>query len=101
MVDSGAWTLVINEKIRAQLGLRVFETMTGTLADGTVTDYSIAGPVKVLWKNRSTNCDAIVLPEANDILLGAIPLEAMDLMVHPRLEEVVGAHGEEQLHKIS
>jgi len=35
-----------------------------------------------------------------NILLGAIPLEAMDLIVHPRLEEVVGAHGDVEMHKI-
>jgi len=100
LVDTGAWTLVINEATRQLLGLRKFETKTGTLSDGTITEYSLAGPVKVIWKNRKTNCDAIGLPEADDILLGAIPLEAMDLIVHPRKEEVVGAHGDEELHKI-
>ena len=100
LVDTGAWTLVINEATRQLLGIRNFETKTGTLANGQKTEYSLAGPVKVMWKNRKTNCDAIVLPEADEILLGAIPLEAMDLIVHPRLEEVVGAHGDEELHKI-
>jgi len=102
LVDTGAWTLVINEETRQKLGLRKRQvgTKTGTLANGQKTDYSLAGPVKVIWKNRDTNCDAIVLPEADEILLGAIPLEAMDLIVHPRKEEVVGAHGDEELHKI-
>ena len=27
-------------------------------------------------------------------LLGALPLEAMDLMVHPKTQEIVGAHGD-------
>jgi len=100
LVDTGAWTLVINEATRQLLGLRKFETKTGTLANGSKTEYSLAGPVKVMWKNRKTNCDAIVLPEADEILLGAIPLEAMDLIIHPREEIVVGAHGDEELHKI-
>ena len=97
LVDTGAWTLVINEATRQKLGLNIFKTGSGTLADGTETNYSMAGPVTVCWKDRSTNCDAIVLPEADDILLGAIPLEAMDLMVHPKKEEVVGVHGEKSL----
>ncbi|MCL2043215.1 MAG: aspartyl protease family protein [Treponema sp.] len=100
LVDTGAWTLVINEATRDKLGLRVFKTDEGTLADGTKTEYCLAGPVEVGWKNRSTNCDALVLPNADDILLGAIPLEAMDLMIHPRTEEVVGVHGDQVLHKI-
>ena len=100
LADTGAWTLVINEAIREKLGLRIMSTSSGTLADGTRSNYSLAGPVEVIWKNRSTNCDAIVLPNANDILLGAIPLEGMDLMVHPRTEEVVGVHGDKIEYKV-
>ena len=100
VVDTGAWTLVINEATRQKLGLRINKTSSGTLADGKSTEYSMAGPVKIFWQDRDTNCDAIVLPEADDILLGAIPLEAMDLMVHPKKEEVVGVHGDEMVHKI-
>jgi hypothetical protein len=51
----------------------------------------------VYWKNRDTICQALVLPDADEILLGAFPMEGMDLIVHPRLEQVVGAHGDEQL----
>jgi len=100
LVDTGSWTLVINEDTRNKLGLRVSKRKTGKLADGSVTEYSMAGPVKIIWKNRDMVCDAIVLPKANDILLGAIPLEAMDLMVHLKNEEVIGVHGDLELHKV-
>jgi hypothetical protein len=33
-------------------------------------------------------------------LLGAIPLEALDLIVHPMRQEVVGAHGEEAVYML-
>jgi len=100
VVDTGAWTLIINEELCKELGLRILKTKTGTLADGSKGEYNLVGPLEVNWKDRSTNCDALVLPNADDILLGAIPLEAMDLMVHPRKEEVIGAHGEEEIHKV-
>ena len=100
LVDTGAWTLVIDPVTSEKLGLHVIKTGTGTLADGTVSVYSLAGPVEVIWKNRSTNCDALVVPGADEVLLGAIPLEAMDLMVHPRLEEVVGVHGDQIIHSL-
>ncbi|GHV47816.1 hypothetical protein AGMMS49546_37830 [Spirochaetia bacterium] len=100
LVDTGAWTLVINPATREKLGLRVLRTETGTLADGTVAVYNLAGPVEVIWKNRSATCDALVVPGADEVLLGTIPLEAMDLMVNPRLEEVVGAHGDQILHTL-
>ena len=100
LVDTGAWTLVIDEANRKKLGLRVFKSGSGKLADGRTTNYCLAGPVEVAWKNRSTNCDAIVLPEADETLLGAIPLEAMDLMINPLKGELVGVHGDQVVHSI-
>jgi len=35
------------------------------------------------------------VPNANNVLLGAIPLEDMDLIVNPKKLELVGAHGDE------
>jgi len=56
--------------------------------------------VEVHWKNRHTLCSALVVPGADEILLGAIPMEGMDLIIHPRKEEIVGAHGDKVLHRI-
>jgi len=99
LVDTGAWTLVINEATREQMGLDIVGTESGTLADGTKEEYDMAGPLEVWWKNRRVLCDALVLPNAKSVLLGAIPLEAMDLTVNPR-REVVGVHGDQIMHCI-
>ena len=98
-VDTGAWTLVINEAIREKLGLEISGTESGTLADGTRKEYNMAGPLEVHWKDRRVTCDALVIPDAENILLGAIPLEAMDLTINPR-RELVGAHGDQAMHII-
>jgi hypothetical protein len=50
--------------------------------------------VEIRWKNRKAACEALVLPGEDEILLGANPLEGMDLMVHPKMQELVGAHGD-------
>ena len=100
LVDTGAWTLVINEAIREKLGLEVTHSMPGTLADGTRRMYNMASALEIWWKDRHLVMDAIVLPDAEDVLLGAIPLEAMDLTINPRTEQVVGAHGDEIMHSI-
>ena len=100
LVDTGAWTLVINEAVRKKLGLEATRTAPGILADGTQGVYKLAGPLEVSWKDRNTNCDALVLPAAEDVLLGAIPLEAMDLTINPRTEEVVGIHGDQVMHSV-
>jgi len=38
---------------------------------------------------------ALVVPGAEKVLLGVIPLEGLDLMVNPVTQELVGAHGDE------
>jgi clan AA aspartic protease len=94
VVDTGAWTLVLNEETRKKLGLKVEETRESTVAGGGKVPCQITEPVMVHWKDRKTPCQTVVLPNEEDVLLGALPLEGMDLMVHPLRQEVIGAHGD-------
>jgi clan AA aspartic protease len=94
VVDTGAWTLVINEETREKLGLRVEETAETGVAGGGTVPGGITEYVEVRWKDRKTSCEALVLPGEEDVLLGAYPLEGMDLTVNPKKQEVVGAHGD-------
>jgi clan AA aspartic protease len=94
VVDTGAMTLVINEETRQKLGLRVEETGEATVAGGGKVQSRITEYVEVRWKNRKSSCQAVVLPDEEDVLLGVLPLEEMDLMVHPLENEVIGAHGD-------
>jgi clan AA aspartic protease len=100
VVDTGAWTLVINEETRVKLGLEPLGTDTVSLADGASSPCTVVGPLEIWWKDRRATCDALVLPHANEILLGAIPLEGMDIIVDPRAGEVVGRHGDQILHRL-
>jgi clan AA aspartic protease len=97
LVDTGAITLVINEKVRKALGLRIKSSRSARLADGSKQLCDRTEPVEIQWKDRDTSCEAIVLPDGPNILLGAIPMEDMDLIVDPGMQEVVGAHGDEPL----
>ena len=97
VVDTGAGTLVINEAIRQTLGLKIKGHRQVTLADGAAYVCEVTEPVGVHWKDRDSACKAYVLPNANNVLLGAIPLEDMDLIVSPKNQEVVGAHGDEAM----
>jgi clan AA aspartic protease len=100
VVDTGAWSLVINEETRQKLGLRVEETSEATLAGGIKVSTGVTEYVEVRWKDRKTSCEALVLPGENEILLGAYPLEGMDLMVHPKKQEVIGAHGDKMRYVV-
>ena len=100
MVDTGARTLVINEEVRKKLGIEVRGERMATLANGAKEMVKIAEPVEVHWKDRSMTCQPMMLPGADEVLLGAIPLEDMDLIVDPGKEEVVGRHGDIIMHRI-
>ena len=95
VVDTGAGTLVINETIRDKLGLKKKGAKSGRLANGVRGIYDMAGSLELWWKDRDFILDAMVIPGAKDILLGALPLEGMDLIVDPLGENLVGAHGDE------
>ena len=89
MVDTGAYMICINEEIKNQLGLKVRDTQEGVLANGERQMFDIAGPIEIRIHNRRTISEAIVLPGNAEPLLGSIPLEAMDLIVDPRLGQLV------------
>lgn len=89
LVDTGAYNLCINETIQAQLGLSLVEKRKGQLANGSIAEYDFVGPVIVKFENRQTVCNALVLQGDNEPLLGAIPLEDMDVLIHPIRQELI------------
>ena len=99
MADTGSSDLVINEKMRKKLGLRLESTEVITLADNHKVTCHYTEPVAVHWKDRLTYCKAAVMPGGAEPLLGFIPMEGLDVIVNPKLEEVVGAHGDKALFK--
>jgi clan AA aspartic protease len=99
IVDTGAWTLVINNETCEKLGLREQGYGEANLADGHKGEFPMVGPLEIRWKNRRFTCDALVMPDAPDILLGAIPLEGMDLTINPK-RELVGVHGDKEMHRV-
>jgi hypothetical protein len=97
IVDSGVITLFITEELRQQLGLEIKGEQPVTIANGTYEIAKIAGPVEIQWENRSMICQPRVISDGNEILLGRIPLQEMDLTIDSVSEELVGAHGDEIL----
>ena len=89
LVDAGSVYMCINENIQEQLQLPFVEARKGQLADGRIVEYEVVGPIEVRFKNRRCNVDAVVLPGDNEPLLGAIPLEDMDVLVHPLRQELI------------
>ena len=89
LVDSGAYMLAINESIQEQLKLPVIEKRKAQMANGSIEEYDVVGPFEVRFKNRQSTCRAMVLPGDNEPLLGAIPMEDMDVLIHPLRQELI------------
>jgi clan AA aspartic protease len=89
LVDTGSYMLAITEEIRNQLDLPLLEKQFSVLADETQIEVEVVGPVEVRFENRRTSCDAVVIPHSRDVLLGAIPMEDMDVLVDPRQQKLV------------
>jgi clan AA aspartic protease len=92
LVDSGAWHLTINENIQEYLQLPFVRKEGAQTADGRRVEYDMVGPVRVVWQNRSCYTEAMVLPGDSEPLMGAIPMEAMDLAILPLEGKLVGKH---------
>jgi clan AA aspartic protease len=80
-VDTGSLFLCIPAHVATQLQLREFEQREVTIADGSRKLCSYVGPIHLKYANRQCLTGAMVIGE--EVLLGAIPIEDMDLIIHP------------------
>ncbi|WCT72298.1 clan AA aspartic protease [Sphingomonas naphthae] len=87
LVDSGAINLCIPEIVQRELGLTVKRTRVAQMADGSLLEVGIVEPVTVQFENRITTTTAMVL--GNEVLLGAIAMQDMDVMIDPRNERLI------------
>ena len=82
LVDTGSVHLCIPEHIQIQLKLEEIDKKEVTLADGSKKVVPYVGPVQIRFKNRTGFAGALVM--GDQVLLGAIPMEDLDLVVLPK-----------------
>ena len=87
LVDTGAMHLCLPEHIALQLALSELEKREVTLADGRKLLVPYMGPLLVSFETRRCFVGAMIL--GTEPLLGAIPMEDMDLIVDPRLRRLI------------
>jgi len=73
--------LCIPQHAAVQLGLQEIQRREVTTADGAKHFVPYVGPVQVNFQNRVCFVGALVL--GDEALLGAVPMEDMDLVVSP------------------
>ena len=88
-VDTGSYMLCINESIQAQMQFPVMEKRIGQMANGDRIECDVVSQVELRFKNRRTICNAMILPGDSEVLIGAIPLEDMDVLINPLRQELI------------
>lgn len=86
LADTGTVHLCIPEHVRIQLGLEEIDRKVATLANGTCELVPYVGPIELRFKNRVGFAGALVM--GDQVLLGAIPMEDMDLILIPRYRRI-------------
>ncbi|MDR2450516.1 MAG: clan AA aspartic protease [Candidatus Accumulibacter sp.] len=88
LVDSGSVFLSIPEHIATQLGFDTEEASTRevVLANARRAVAPMIGPLRVWFDGRHCDLSALVL--GDEPLLGAVPMEMMDLVLSPSTQKL-------------
>lgn len=87
LADTGALMLCLPEHVALQLELSQESEREVTVADGRKQRVPYVGPVRVRFGSRTCFVGALVL--GDEVLLGSVPMEDMDLLVDPARREVI------------
>lgn len=86
LADTGALMLCLTEHIALQLQLETESTREVSVADGRSINVPYVGPIRVGFGKMS--CFVGELVSGDEVLLGAVPMEDMDLVISPGRREV-------------
>jgi clan AA aspartic protease len=87
LVDSGAINLCLPAEVVSQLGLKARTRRVVQMADESTLEVDVVSPVTIVFENRETTTTALVL--GDEVLLGAIPMQDMDVLIDPRNERLI------------
>lgn len=84
LADTGATLSCVPESVAVQLDLDVDNASRRsiTMADGHIREVPYAGPVRFRFKNRESMGGVLVM--GDEVLLGAVQMEDMDLVLLPQ-----------------
>jgi clan AA aspartic protease len=89
LVDTGAVLLVLPEDVVDHLGLVRRGKSVVAFADERKAEWDSAGPVTVRVGNRYGIFECLVAPPTSEALFGQIPLERLDLLIDPKLQQLI------------
>ena len=89
VIDTGAARLVLPAWVAEQLDLPDAGTTRGRYADHRRTERKVVQQAQVYLLGRTDAFKAIVEPDRDDALIGALVLETFDLLVDPFQERLL------------
>src|SRR5581483_2759877 len=98
LVDTGATSLSIPKRLITQLGLQPVRKQRARTTAGVV-EVQLYGAVRLTIQGRECTCDVAEVPDDCPVLIGQLPLEALDFVVDPKGQRLIGnpAHGGEHM----
>jgi len=87
LVDTGSLHLCIPEHVAIQLELEELYKREVTTADGKKHLVPYMGPISTKFENRCCFTGALVF--GDEVLLGAVPMEDMDVFVSPAKQALI------------
>ena len=99
LVDTGAMYLGLPSRMVQELGLRPLFKKNVKTTNGTV-ERTIYGVCRVTIRDRQCHVEAAELPDDCPVLIGQLPLEAMDWVVDCANQQLIGnpAHGGKEMY---
>ena len=86
LVDTEAVHLCLPEHVATQLQLPTLQIREISTADRKIHQCPYVGPVELSFENRSCFVGAVVV--GDDVLLGAIPMEDLDVVTTPSRQTI-------------
>lgn len=98
LVDTGATGLSMPQSLLETLGLKYLRTRKALTSAGPA-DVRVFGTARLTVQGRDCPVDVTELPDGCPVLIGQIPLEAMDFVVDMPSQRLIGnpAHGGEHI----
>jgi predicted aspartyl protease len=98
LVETGATGLSMPRHLIDQLDLRPIKRKRARTSAGTI-EVQVWGSVRLTIQGRDCPMDVTELPDECPVLIGQLPLEALDFVVDPVNQRLIGnpAHGGEHI----
>ena len=90
LVNGGEMELIVNQEIKQLLDLPLRDQRIVRFADESLREVEIVGPVEVRFENHSTIARAVVVSDAEEILLGRIIVAGLGVFIDPESKELRG-----------